>query len=413
MWIAVALGLAGYLLVFIFGDTEVAGRIASMAIHNCLYSFTLTCLPLFILMGEIVAQSGIGKMLVDGFSPIFERLLRGGLLHATVMSCSAFGAVCGSAMAGSITIGKVALPGLKERNYNISLSLGAVAAGGPLSIIIPPSGALIIFGALTGVSIAHLFIAGIIPGITLGVLLMIAISFTTWKRPDLVPPKPKEWGKTSEYVLPLLKTLPTLLLAALVLYSIYGGIATPTEVAAVGVLGATLIGLIYQKGRVSFIWESLKGGARLSVMLLFLIVGAMVFSFSLDNLGFPHLLHQALSAFAGYQMVIIGVIFVIYIVMGLFIDGVSILAITTPLLYPVFVAVGFDPLWIGITIMVLLGLGNITPPVGLNLFAVQSISGESIVSISKGALPFMGSYIVGVALLVAFPSLATWLPGFM
>jgi len=413
MWLAVSMGLVGYMAMFIFGNADVAGNLAALALRNSLFSFSITALPLFILMGELVSTAGIGRLLFDGLTPICERLLKGGLVYATIVACAAFGAVCGSSIAGSASIGKIAMPELRKRGYSDSLAGGALAAGGPLSTIIPPSLAFIMFGTIASVSISKLFIAGIVPGVVLTSLMVVVTSLVVLRWPHLVPPRPVQKRSLGEYCLPLLKVLPIMGLAFFVLYSIYGGIATPTEASSVGVLGTVIIGLFVRKGKVGFIWNSLKSAAQLSTMLLFLVIGATVFSLSLNNIGFTRMITGVLSDLVASPVATVVVIAILYIILGLFIDGMSLLIITTPVVYPVLYALGFDPLVIGIVICLLTSVGNLTPPVGLNLFVVHSLYKLDVFTISRGALPFLFCYLIALVLLYFFPILVTWLPSFM
>ncbi len=413
LWIAIALALVGTVGLILFSDPGLAGKIIATRVNDSLYSFTLTAIPLFILMAEIISRGGGGKALYDAVAPIVERFLPGGLVHGNIIACAMFGAVCGSSIAGTAAIGSVALPQLRERGYNMPFAAGSIAAAGPLSMIIPPSLAFIIFGVLTRTSVAKLFIAGIIPGIFLAGLMMVAAVVSVRLRPHLAPARTKEKLALASYMITVGKAAPLLLLAIGIIYSIYGGIATPTEVAAVGVPLAIVITLAYRQLNWHVLIEAIGNTVRVTGTVLFLYVGASIFAVSLANVGLISFLRDTLVGLPTPPLVTVSIILITLMIMGMFIDGISLITIHTPITFPIFVALGFDPLWAGLISVLMNEIGAVTPPVGLALFVLQSISGMDPLTIAKGGIPFLIALIVGAFIFILFPIIVTWLPSFM
>ncbi len=413
LWIAIALALVGTLGLVLFSDPGVAGKLIAIYLHNSLYSFALTAVPLFVLMAEIISRGGGGKALYNAVAPIAERLLPGGLVHANIVASAMFGAVCGSALGGAAAMGGVAVPQLKERGYNIPFAAGSIAAAGPLALIIPPSMSFIIFGALTGTSISRLFIAGIIPGIMLAGLMMVATVVAVMLRPELVPERPKKKLDRASFTAAVGKAIPLLLLAIGIIYSIYGGIATPTEVAAVGVVGAIIITLAYRQLNWQVLVEAAGATVKVTGTILFLYVGANIYALSLTNVGLITVIRDTLVALPTPPLGTAAIILAMFTFMGMFIDGLSMIMITAPIVFPIFMALGFHPLWVGVVMILFDEIGCITPPVGVTLFVLQGISGESSLAIAKGGIPFLIALLVGAVILLFFPTIVTWLPSFM
>jgi tripartite ATP-independent transporter DctM subunit len=413
MWIGLALLLVGFVGLIVFNGLEVASRDVALIMKNSLFTLPITAIPVFVFMGMIVAYGGVGPALFSGLAPLMERLLPGGLLHANLVASAFFGAVSGSSLGGAAAIGTIAIEEEKKRGYDAPFVAASIAAGGTQALMIPPSLGFIIFGAITGVGIDRLFIAGILPGIFLMVLMMIAAAICLKIWPHLAPPKPLGGKGILSYVGPLLRILPVAALAVGILYAIWGGVTTPTEVGSVGVLGAILLSIGYRQLTWKKLGEALRETVSISVMLLFLFLGAIVYSTALSKVGLISLIQDTLLGLPFEPSVIVIIIFLIYFVLGMFVDAMSINVITTPVIFPIFMALDYHPLWVGVMMMTIFNIASITPPVGLTLYVAQSISGEDLLVIAKWAVPFVLALTVGAMALLLLPQIATWLPGLM
>ena len=370
-----ALGLTGFAILEIFGGGVT--RLGVQAVFNVLAEFTLTAIPLFILLGDVLVASGLATGIYKAMSPLFGRL-RGGLLHTNIAVCTVFGAVSGSSMSVSAAVGSVAYPELSQRGYDRRLVVGSLAGGGTLGLLIPPSLSLLIYGALTDTSIGKLFLAGVLPGLMMAALFMVYIEITVRRQPSLAPQEPRmPWGETLRATLAV---WPILVLILAVLGSLFAGIATPTESAAVGVAAAVLLG------------------------------------FTMGDLTWPKLAKTFLSSastFAVIALVFMGAVIVfIYLLLGMIFDGLSMMVMTLPVVFPLMTGLGFDAIWLGVVITMMVEIGMLTPPVGMNLFVLVGITqGKvSLAEAAMGALPFWILLMVGVAILTVVPGIATWLP---
>jgi len=361
-------------------------------------SFVLTAIPLFILMAEILIVSDISARLYRGLARL-TRHWPGGLLHTNIAGCAVFSAVCGSSIATAAAISRVALPQVRAHGYDMRMACGSLAAGGTLGILIPPSGAMIIYGVLTETSIVRLFAAGILPGLLLAALFMAYIAAASRRRPDR--------AAAGRLVADLLLLVPFLVLIAAVIGSMYLGWATPTEAAAVGVLAAIAIGA--GAGDLTFrrLFQALHGTVRVSGALLFLIAMAQTLSYALSISGLAAGLAGAVAGLNLDPTLFLILLMVLYAILGCIMDGVAMTMITVPVLFPVLQALGIDPVFFGVLLVVMMELGLITPPFGLNLFVIQQISGEPMIRVLRGSLPFCVIILGVVALLLAFPGLAS------
>jgi len=415
IWIGVSLmltGMAGMLLfehhlpptISLF---QKAGDLLAGSLYDSLNSWSLAALPMFILMGEILYHSSISTRLLNGLMPWLTHI-PGRLLHVNVAACSLFAAVSGSSAATTATVGKITLSELKSRGYSKKLALGSLAGSGTLGFLIPPSLIMIIYGVLSDVSIGKLFIAGIFPGLLLGTAYSLYIMVVAAMDGGVVPAQ-RERFSARERAASIKELIPIFSLIALVLGSIYGGFATPTEAAALGVVGAILLALYFK----SFSWQifkdSLFNAVKTTVMISFIIAGASYLSQVVGFLG-----ARAISEYIGglglspYMLIL--VIGIMYIFLGMILDGISIVVMTLPIVLPIVVAAGFDPLWFGIFLVFMVELSQITPPVGFSLFVIQSISGEDISYILKATFPFFVIMILIVVVVTLFPEIATYLP---
>jgi C4-dicarboxylate transporter DctM subunit len=407
-----ALGLAGIMGILLLMGPRGLGAVPGV-IYDRLRGFTLVAVPLFILMGEIIFITGIGADIYTATSRWLNRL-SGSLGMASVAACAIFGALCGVSVAGAATIGSFAIPEMLKRGYDKSLASGCVAAAGGLALLIPPSVALILYGVVGDESVGKLFIGGIIPGVVIALMLMTYIWLLSKFRPH-VAPRSTERVTWSMRFAALARIWPVLVLILLVLGSIYLGIATPTEAAAVGCMGALGLGL----QRKSLNWETLKRILRATMltsgMILLIFSSALLFGYVLTLLEVP----QHLAEFVGKadlpNWAVLTLIFALVFLMGMFMDIVSVILISTPILLPIVISMGYNSLWFGIVMAIACEIATETPPVGLNLFVIKGISPPyvSLMDIIRGVFPFAIVETLGLIIFIAFPSLTLWLPGLL
>jgi len=419
IWIGVSLmltGMAGMLLyehhlpptISLF---QKAGDLLAGSLYDSLNSWSLAALPMFILMGEILYHSSISTRLLNGLMPWLTHI-PGRLLHVNVAACSLFAAVSGSSAATTATVGKITLSELKSRGYSKKLALGSLAGSGTLGFLIPPSLIMIIYGVLSDVSIGKLFIAGIFPGLLLGSAYSLYIMFVASIDKGVVPEQREQFTMKARFA-SIKELIPIFSLIVLVLGSIYGGFATPTEAAALGVVGAILLALYFH----SFSWQifkdSLFNAVKTTVMISFIIAGASFLSQVVGFLGIARAISEYIAGLGLSPYMLIFVIGIMYIFLGMILDGISIVVMTLPIVLPIIILAGFDPLWFGIFLVFMVELSQITPPVGFSLFVIQSISGEDISYILKATFPFFIIMILIVVVVTLFPEIATYLPHHM
>ncbi|TBH15446.1 TRAP transporter large permease [Thermus thermamylovorans] len=406
VYVGLALLLVG-LFALTFFTTAPPGPNVATALWVSTSGWTLAALPLFVWMGEILYRSRLAQGLFQGLGPLLARL-PGGLLHVNVVASALFAAVIGSSAATTATVGRFTLPELLKRGYPKALALGSLAGAGTLGFLIPPSIVLIVYGVMAEVSVARLFMAGVVPGISLALLFMLLVALLAWRFRGELPQEPRvPWR---ERLRGLGSLFPVLLLILLVLGSIYLGVATPTEAAALGVAGAFVLAALNRELSPALFRESLLGAVRTTSMIGLILAGAGVLTLAMGFTGIPRAL-AAWAVEAGVTpLLLILLLSLVYVVLGWFLDGISIVVLTISVILPVVQAVGVDPLWFGIYLVLMVELAQITPPVGFNLFVIQSLTGEDLFRIARYALPFMGALLLMVGLLVAFPEMATWLP---
>jgi len=405
-----AMGLAGILGILLLTGPRGLGAVSGV-IYDRLMGFTLVAVPLFILMGEIIFITGIGADIYTAASRWLNKL-SGSLGMASVASCAIFSAMCGSSIAGAATIGSFAVPEMLKRGYSKLLATGCVAAAGGLALLIPPSVALILYGVVADESVGKLFIGGIIPGIVLAVMMMGYIWFLSRFRPHLAPRMQEEVTWIMRFTA-LVRIWPVVILILLVLGSIYLGIATPTEAAAVGCVGA--FATAFQRRRLN--WKMLKSILRATMltsgMILFIFSSALLFGYVLTLLEVPQHLATIVVRSGLPNFLVLTIIFALLFLMGMFMDGVSVILIGTPILLPSVISMGYNSLWFGIVMAITCEIGTETPPIGLNLFVIKGVSPPdvSLMDIIRGALPFAIVETLGLIIFIAFPSLSLWLPG--
>ncbi len=370
--------------------------------------FILVAVPMFILLGEIMVRAGIAQRMYIAVAQWLS-WLPGGLMHANIGSCAIFAASSGSSVATAATVGTVAYPEIKSRKYNEPLFLGSIAAGSTLGILIPPSVNLILYGLLTDTSVPELYLAGILPGIILAVLFMMVIIIACLYR--------RKWGgakvKTSwsARVRSLPDLLPPVLLFIAVIGSIYGGIATPTEAASIGVCGALIISVWRKSLTLSMLAAAFEGTMRTTAMIMMIILAAMFLNFVLGFIGVTQALTDFIAGLGLTSMQTILIIVLFYIILGMFMETLSMMLTTVPLIFPIIVSLGYDPIWFGILVTVLMETALITPPIGVILYVVQGIrTAGNFNDVSLGALPFLLMMLMMIGLLLLFPEIALWLP---
>jgi tripartite ATP-independent transporter DctM subunit len=407
--VAFGLGLVaiGFLIAFegfaslsILADTFYAG----------LNDFTLVSIPMFILMGAAVASSRAGADLYEALARWLYRV-PGSLVVSNIGACALFAALTGSSPATCAAIGRMGIPEMRRRGYDADLATGAIAAGGTLGILIPPSVTMILYGIASETSIGRLFLAGVLPGLMLAGLFILWALFLSWKRKGRLDPDAASYT-LRERLQMVPRVLPFIVLIVGVVVALYGGIATPSEAAAVGAaLAILLVVAIYRVWRPTALWLILRDGMRESVMILMIIGASILFGYMLSLLYVTQSVAEWIGALDVNRWVLMGWINVLLLVAGCFLPPAAVILMTTPILMPIIATAGFDPVWFGVILTVNMELGLITPPVGLNLYVINGIAPDvDLRTILKGAVPFMVCMIVAILLLCLFPEIATWLP---
>jgi len=389
-----------------------AGDAMAVTVFGSLSSWTLTALPLFIWMGEILFRSKLSEDMFRALAPWMGRV-PGRLLQTNVIGCAIFAAISGSSAATCATIGKMTLPELKKRGYPDEIAIGSLAGSGTLGLLIPPSIIMIVYGVSADVSIARLFIAGVIPGIMLALLFGGYVAYWAWRNPTLVP---KDDFADLDFMAKLKQSgglIPTVLLIMAVLGSIYAGIATATESAAIGVVGALALSAAQGSLTRENFFAALMGATRTTTMIMLILAGSAFLTIAMGFTGLPRDLALWVKAQNFSPMMLIAALTVFFVILGCFLDGISMVVLTMAVLLPMVQAAGFDLVWFGIFIVLVVEMAQITPPVGFNLFVLQGMTGRNIFWIGKVSLPFFFLMVAAVVLIVLFPGLATWLPSQM
>ncbi|PJK27386.1 TRAP transporter large permease [Minwuia thermotolerans] len=411
--VPIAFSLVGASLIglLLFADLSVL-----MAMPNIAWSatnvFVLTAAPLFILMSEVIVFTGIGKDLFDAIQKWFGRL-PGGLAVTTVVACAIFGAVSGTGVGVAAVVGGVAIPEMLRRRgvYNEKLATGTVASSSALGMVIPPSLPLIIYGVVTETAIADLFIAGIVPGLLITILFSLWIVSSSWmrmRREPEVAALQDEIPRASwrERILALRQMLPVILLVVLVIGSIYAGIATPTEAAGVGAVGAFVLAAFYRRLTWANAWSAIRNATKTTVMLMFIVIGAMLFGYVLSMLQVPQSVSQWVLDMEMSRWWVFLAIMLAFLLLGMFLDVGSVILVSVPVIFPTVLALGFDPVWFGIVMMVNLCLAVVTPPVGLCIYVVKNVVPHvSVSTIVRGSAPFLLLYLAVIAILCAYPEM--------
>ncbi|MCM0034517.1 MAG: TRAP transporter large permease subunit [Burkholderiaceae bacterium] len=410
VWVGLTLAGTAWIGMELF-STRPAGDAMAITIWGASSSWTLTALPLFLWMGEILFRTRLSQDLFTGLAPWLNKL-PGRLLHTNVIGCAIFAAVSGSSAATCATIGKMTLPELKKRGYPDHMVIGTLAGAGTLGLLIPPSIIMIVYGVAAEVSIAQLFIAGIIPGIFLAMLFSGYIMFWAWRNPSQVPPADEEMTFRQK-VYESRNLIPVMLLIASVLGSIYSGIATATEAAAIGVLGSLIISFFQKSLNWATFKASILGATRLYCMIALILAGAQFLTLSMGYIGLPRALAEWIGSMGLSQFWLIVVLMVFFIILGCFLDGISMVVLTMGVLLPTVQAAGIDLIWFGIFIVFVVEMAQVTPPVGFNLFVLAGMTKRDLPYIARVSSPLFFLMVFAVLVLYYVPELATLLPKHM
>ncbi len=409
--LAFAMGLVGLFGIGMTIGWAPAFASTAQVVYETGFAYTLSVIPLFILMGNFVARAGLAHELFHAaYTFIGHR--RGGLAHATIAACAGFGAICGSSIATAATMSKVAYPSMKKLGYSDAMSTGVIAAGGTLGIMIPPSTIMVIYGIITETHIGKLFAAGVIPGILTALLMMVAVVLMTWHDPEHAPAGEKYSWK--ERLIALRGIWGVLVLVFVVLGGIYGGIFTATEGAGIGAMGAFLFAL----ARGALTWVILRQvlveSARTTAMLFTLLIAATIFANFVNYTTMPNDLKDRITHLGLSPIMIVGAMMVIYVILGTVMEELTMVLLTIPLFFPIVIQLGFDPVWFGVLIVMVIQIGLISPPVGMNLFVINTLLPKvGLINIFRGVWPMVGVLIITLVILLAFPSLSLWLPSMM
>ncbi|MFC3674803.1 TRAP transporter large permease [Ferrovibrio xuzhouensis] len=405
--VAGALGTLGLLLDKIYSQMPLTLAMGEVAWSSS-KDFLLVSIPMFILLGEILLRAGVAERMYDAMVKWLS-WIPGGLMHSNIGACAIFAATSGSSVATAATVGTVALPLVKKHGYNERLFLGTLAAGGTLGILIPPSINLIIYAVLTDTSIPKLYLAGIIPGVGLAVLFMVIVAVCCLVKPAWGGEKlSASWG---ERLRSLTDLIPPLGIFLVVVGSIYAGLATPTEAASLGVVAALGLAAFYRRLSFAMMKEVLENTMRTTAMVMLIIIAAYFLNFVISAIGLTTLLTNYIAGLGLSKLEMLAAIVVFYLILGCFMETLSMMITTIPIVAPVMFGLGFDPVWFGIVIIIMIEMALITPPVGLNLFVVQSLrTSGTLNDVIAGSIPFVLAMIALIALLAAFPAIALWLP---
>ena len=406
-WVAMTLISVAMAGLFLLGN-ESMGLLFATSTWGAISDWSLAALPLFIWMGEILFRTRLSKDLFEGLTPWLENV-PGRLLHVNILSCGIFAAVSGSSAATAATIGKMTLPELKRQGYDDKMAIATLAGSGTLGLLIPPSIILIVYGVAAEVSIGRLFMAGVIPGIMLVFLFMGYTAYWSFKHQENTPKQKTHYSKREKFT-SLIRLVPVSILVFFILGSIYGGLTTPTEAAAFGVIGSLGLALSSRTLTIKSFSESLLGAVKTSCMITFILCGAAFLTMSMGFIGLPRMLAEEIALMQLSPYMLLFCLTILFVILGCFLDGISVVVLTTSVVLPMIIQVGIDPLWFGIYIVLVVEMSQITPPVGFNLFVIQGLTRKDILFVAKAALPFFFLLLFAVIIVTIFPETVTWLP---
>lgn len=407
VWIGLTLSGVAWICIQIFSARS-AGDAMAITIWGSSSGWTLTALPLFIWMGEILFRTRLSQDMFKGLAP-WMQALPGRLLHTNVVGCAIFAAVSGSSAATCATIGKMTLPELQRRGYPEHMTIGTLAGAGTLGLLIPPSIIMIVYGVAADVSISDLFIAGVMPGILLATLFSIYIMLWALRHPDQVPPRDAPMSFMQK-IKASASLVPVILLIVTVLGSIYAGIATATEAAGVGVVGALVLSSLQGAMNWPTFRASLMGATRLYCMIAMILAGAAFLTLAMGYIGLPRHLAEWIGGLGLSQFGLVMALMVFFIILGCFLDGISVVVLTMGVLMPTVLTAGIDPIWFGIFVVLVVEMAQITPPVGFNLFVLQGMTGKELPYIARVATPMFLLILMAILLIYFMPEIVTWLP---
>jgi tripartite ATP-independent transporter DctM subunit len=411
--VGLALGIVGLFgLVFFLPGISSPERMMGNLAWSAINKFPLTPVPLFILMGELLVLARMNETLYGTLS-LWLSGIRGGLCHATTVSCAIFAAMSGSSLATCATLGTIAGPEMLKRGYSKSITYGTISAGGTLGILIPPSITMIIYGNLAGVSIGHCFIAGVIPGILCTITFIIMVDIWGRLRPGSIPSSEPVTMSMSKRIVSSVRMIPPLAVIFFVLGGIYIGITTPTEAGAIGALCAFILCLLQRDLTWGTLWNSLMATVRTTSFIMIILAGASIVSFVTQYLRIPELLTKSVIQMEVSPYVVIAMFYMLYLILGMLVDPVSMMVMTVPTILPTVELLGFDPIWFAVVVTLACEIGLITPPVGLNLYILRGVSKAQLSEIALGSAPFVFTLIFDLVILTAFPILSLWLPSLM
>ncbi len=410
IWVGFSLFIVGFVGMTLFSSLPAGNNMAS-SVWATIEKWEYVALPMFILMGEVLYRSGISEKLFRALVPWLYRL-PGGLLLMNILSCTLFAAVSGSSAATTATVGRITLAELDKLGYDRRIAMGSLAGAGTLGFLIPPSLIMIVYAILASVSIGKMFVAGILPGMLLSGVYSAYIIYRGIRNPEIAPRMQASYS-WSERITALKDLAPTLILILMVLGSIYAGVATPTEAAALGVFGATVFAVINRQMTFKVLLECLVGAVKTNAMIMVIVVGAGFLSRVMGFLGIPAAITQAITELQLSPYVLMILLGLVYVLLGCLLDGFSIVVMTLPIALPMVTAAGFDPIWFGIYLILMVEVSQITPPVGFNLFVIQGLTKEPIMKIAVHALPFFFLMLLTTAIITAFPQIALYLPQLM
>jgi len=409
-WVAftlISVSIAGMIMI----GNDNFGLLFTTSTWASVSDWSLAALPLFIWMGEILFRTNLSKDLFEGLTPWLSRV-PGRLLHVNILSCGIFAAVSGSSAATAATIGKMTLPELKRQGYDDKMAIATLAGSGTLGLLIPPSIILIVYGVAAEVSIGRLFMAGALPGIMLVILFMGYTAFWSYKNAKESTQSDKKYTWAEKFS-SLLRLVPVGALVFFIIGSIYAGLTTPTEAAAFGVVGSLVLAATSRSLSISTFIDSLMGAVKTSCMIIFILTGAAFLTMAMGFIGLPRMLAENIALLELSPYMLLFLLTIMFIILGCFLDGISVVVLTTSVVLPMVLEAGIDPLWFGIYIVLVVEMSQITPPVGFNLFVIQSLTGRNILFVAKAALPFFFLLVAAVLIVTVFPQIVTWLPNSM
>lgn len=410
VWIGISLAMVGWFGLYFFG-TSPPDKNLFTAFWNATASWELAALPMFIWMGEILFRTKLSDEMFEGLSPWLRRI-PGRLLHVNILACGLFGSVSGSSAATTATVAKVALPELLRRGYDEKVAIGSLATAGGLGILIPPSITMVVYAVAADASIIRIFLAGFLPGFLLMGIFSLYIAFWAWRNPDKMPPiEPSMPFRQKMYA--SRRLIPVSLLIGFITWVLIAGIATATECAAYGVLGSLAIAWWSKMLTWENFWTGLMSSTRVSCMIMFILAGAKYLSLTMAFTGIPIALAEWVSSLNLSPYSLIMVLAIVYILLGTALDGISMIVLTAAVVLPMIQKAGFDLIWFGIFIVLMVEIAEITPPVGFNLFVLQNMTGKDSNTIAKASIPFFICLVVCIIMLTVFPQIVTWLPDFV